>query len=198
MARIPYADPDAYAGPVRDAMEVLPPLNVFRMLAHAETAFPPYLRMASAILTELQLDPGLRELAILQVAKQSEAEYEWIQHVALARHAGIGDEQIEAIRSGEFETAECLGPTQRAVLAFTAAVLADPRLPDATFDRVRDVLGSREIVELLLTIGSYLMLAQLMTTLEIELDPAASEQLAPAPPSDTGSTSRRSRPPSGR
>lgn len=187
MARIPYADPDAYAGAVRDAMEMLPPLNVFRMLAHAETAFPPYLRMASAILTELELDPGLRELAILQVAKQSEAEYEWIQHVALARHAGLEDEQIEAVRTGEFEAAECLSSTQRALLAFTAAVVADPRTPDATFDRVRDVLNSREIVELLLTIGSYLMLARLMTTLEIELDPAASEQLTPGPRSDTAS-----------
>lgn len=36
------------------------------------------------------------------------------------------------------------------------------------------MLDSREIVELLLTIGSYLMLARLMTTLEIELDAPAS------------------------
>jgi 4-carboxymuconolactone decarboxylase len=170
MARLPYVDPATAPPPVREALEALPPLNIFRTLAHAETAFRPYLRFGGAILGELELDPKLRELAILQVAKLSEAEYEWVQHVAIGRHAGLTDEQIAAVERGDHEAA-CFDDAQRAVLAVTADVVRGPRVSDEAFAELANRLSPREIVELLLTAGSYLMLARVMTVLEIETDP---------------------------
>ena len=177
MTRLPYLDPADASDPVQQAMATLPPLNIFRMLAHAETAFIPYLRFGATILGELQLDPGLRELAILQVAKQSEADYEWVQHVAIGRYAGLTDEQITAVQAGDIENPASLTDTERAVLAFTAEVVRGPRVSERAFAAVSQRLSAREIVELLLTIGNYLMLARLMTTLEIETDPAAGNQV---------------------
>ena len=171
MARLPYVDPAEAPPAVRDALERLPPLNIFRTLAHAESAFRPYLRFGAAILGELELDPKLRELAILQVARISEAEYEWVQHVAIGRHVGVTDEQIEAIEASTHTTAECFDETERAVLAFTAEVVRGPHLADETYAAVAERLSPREIVELLLTAGSYLMLARVMTVLEIDVDP---------------------------
>jgi hypothetical protein len=49
-------------------------------MAHAQTAFRPWLRFAGALLADLGLDPALRELAILRVG-QLAAQYEWVQHV---------------------------------------------------------------------------------------------------------------------
>src|SRR5207253_6263125 len=68
VARLPYPDRDSAPEPVREALAGLPPLNIFRMLAHAESALRPFLRFGGAILGRLELDPKLRELAILQVA----------------------------------------------------------------------------------------------------------------------------------
>ena len=96
MARLPYPDPDDAPDRVREALAGLPPLNIFRMLSHAETAFRPFLRFGGAILGELQLDSKLRELAILQVAAQAAARYEWVQHATIARALGVGDGQIAA------------------------------------------------------------------------------------------------------
>jgi 4-carboxymuconolactone decarboxylase len=172
MARLPYPDPDQAPDRVREALAAVPPLNIFRMLAHAETAFRPFLRFGGAILGELQLDPRLRELAILQVAAQSGADYEWVQHAAIALAVGVTEEQIEAVRGGAIEQARSLSEIERAVLRFTAEVIANPRVSDETFAAVRRGLSSREIVELLLTVGEYLMLARVMTTLELELDDA--------------------------
>ena len=177
MARIPYPDPGQAPESVREALAGLPPLNIFRMLAHAETAFRPFLRFGGAVLTELELDPRLRELAILQVAARAGAEYEWIQHVAIARHVGVTDEQIGAVERGEIATAPSLNELERAVLQFTIEVVDGTRVSDATFAAVSDGLGHREIVELLLTVGEYLMLARVMTTLELELDDAAGGRL---------------------
>jgi 4-carboxymuconolactone decarboxylase len=171
VARIPY--PDAAGSPpeVREALARLPSLNIFRMLSHAETAVRPFLRFGGAILGALQLDPKLRELAILAVARDAQARYEWVQHAEIGRLVGLRDDQIAALERGE--TANAFDEIERAVLAFTSAVLAGPTVDDATFDALARLLSPREIVELLLTIGDYLMLARVMTVLELEVDEAA-------------------------
>ena len=74
MARLPYADPDRVSEPIREALAVVPPLNVFRMTANAETAFRPWLAFGGALLSSLELDARLRELVILHVARLSGAE----------------------------------------------------------------------------------------------------------------------------
>jgi 4-carboxymuconolactone decarboxylase len=171
--RIPYVDPEEAPEKIREVFERVPPLNIFRLLAHAQTAFRPFMRFGGSVLTRLELDPVLRELAILQVARQAEAEYEWVQHVAIGRSVGVADGQIAAIEEGDLES-DALGPDQRAVLEFTRAVVHGPRVPDELFARLRGHLSEREVVELLLTIGDYWMLARVMTVLEIDVDPPAS------------------------
>jgi 4-carboxymuconolactone decarboxylase len=69
MARIEPIDPATAPDDVREALDNLPPLNIFRTLAHAETAFRPFLRFGGAVLGQMSLDPVVRELAILTVAK---------------------------------------------------------------------------------------------------------------------------------
>src|SRR4051795_9298803 len=108
MPRIKPIDPAAVPEDVREALENLPPLNIFRTLAHAETAFRPFLRFGGAVLGRMQLDPIVRELAILTVAHEAEAEYEWIQHVAIAKAVGATDAQIDAIAD---PTADPANPT---------------------------------------------------------------------------------------
>ncbi len=176
MARIPYVDPEQSSERVQRALTNLPPMNIFRMLALADSAFVPYLRFGQAILTEMDLDPALRELAILLTAKRTEARYEWIQHEVIAQHAGATDAQIAAIDRDEL-TAEALGADARAVLAFTDQLIAQPRPDDECFAAVAATLPPRQIVELMLAVGSYQMLAHAMTALDIDLDEAMGDQV---------------------
>ena len=57
MARLPYADPQAASPAVREALTALPPLNIFRMLAHADSAFVPYLRFGGVLLGGTRAQP---------------------------------------------------------------------------------------------------------------------------------------------
>jgi 4-carboxymuconolactone decarboxylase len=171
VARLPYVDPEEASPRVRKALEALPPLNIFRMLAHAESAFVPYLRFGGALLAQLELDPGLRELAILLVAARTGAQYEWVQHVGIAEAVGVADEQIAAVRRGELEAA-CFDADARVMLRFASEVLDRPRAEEETFAALSERFPPRQIVELLLVIGSYQMLAHAMTTLDIDIDPA--------------------------
>src|SRR5918998_5862036 len=132
VARLPYVDPEHAPERVRDAFERLPPLKIFRLVAHAETCFRPFLRLGAAILTEQQLDAKLRELAILNVARLTPAEYEWVQHVAIARAVGVSEEQVEALERGDAEAA-AFSEDEKLVLRFTEQVVRDAKPDDATF-----------------------------------------------------------------
>jgi alkylhydroperoxidase family enzyme len=169
MARLPYPDPDEQPEKVREALDRLPSLNIFRMLSHAETAFRPYLRFGGALLADLQLDPLVRELAILRTAQVIGAEYEWVQHVPIARAVGMTDAQLLALEL-EDDGSAAFDERQSAVLRFTAAAIRQPRPADELLEEVRARLADREIVELLLVVGSYTMLGRLMTVLELDLD----------------------------
>jgi alkylhydroperoxidase family enzyme len=181
VARLPYVDPADAPEPVRDALGRVPPLNIFRMMANAETAFRPWLRWGAALLGELQLDPLLRELAILRVARLTpHAEYEWVQHVPLAMAVGASDQQVAALERGEVE-GDCFSGDEQLVLRFTTEVLRDAQASDATLEELGAVLSPREIVELLMVIGQYMMVARVMATTRMEIDePAGPEALSAA------------------
>jgi alkylhydroperoxidase family enzyme len=174
MARIDPLDPAAASEPVRTALESLPPLNIFGTLAHAQTAFRPLLRFGGAVLNEMELDAAVRELAILAVAKEAEAEYEWTQHVAIAKAVGVTDEQIQAVAEGHRD-ASAFDARQQVAVELAAAVVQGPRVSDELYARVAAQFSERQIVELLIAIGAYLMFARLMTTLEMDLDEPAGD-----------------------
>jgi alkylhydroperoxidase family enzyme len=172
MARIPYFDPAGASPEVLEQLEQLPHLkdaNILRMVAQADSIFVYYLGFAGRLITQLELDMKLRELAILLVGKRTEADYEWVQHAAIARAIGIPQEQIDAVEADEL-TADCLDADAQVVLAFTAAVLERPKVDEDTFAAVREILTPREIVELMLVIGHYFMLARIITALEVDPD----------------------------
>jgi alkylhydroperoxidase family enzyme len=169
MARLPYVDPEQAPPEVRRALEAMPDLNIFRLLANAQTVYRPLLRTASELLTTAELDDRLRELAILQVAHLSCAEYEWIQHVAIGKTVGVTDAQVAALQ-GDDPRAECFDETDRLVLEFTTEVVHNVAPSDDTFNRAAAAFSPREIVELILSIGMYMTLARVMETAQIDLD----------------------------
>jgi alkylhydroperoxidase/carboxymuconolactone decarboxylase family protein YurZ len=129
MARLPYVDPERASQPVREALQALPvPLKIFGMMAHAESSFRPLLRLGASILAGQQLDAKLRELAVLQAARLTPGEYEWIQHVPIARATGATEAQIEALERGDYD-AECFDEEERLVLHFGADTLQGARVP---------------------------------------------------------------------
>src|SRR3954447_18206232 len=104
------------------------------MLANADSAFAHWLRWGASLLGELELNPLLRELAILRVARLTpHAEYEWVQHVPIGKAVGATDEHVTALESDEPE-AECFTADQRTVLRFTTEVLRDARPSDESFE----------------------------------------------------------------
>jgi len=187
MARLPYLDPADAQPEVAKVLDRVPPLGIFRMVANAQGAFPGFMRFGAAILDGREFDDLLRELAILRVARlTSGAEYEWVQHVAIATFAGAREDQIAAIDRGDVE-ADCFSAEERLVLRFTTQVVHDATADDETFAAMAARFTPREIVHLVLTIGQYMMIARVMAVSQIDLDVAAGAEAL-------GATRREPRP----
>jgi alkylhydroperoxidase family enzyme len=180
MARLPYVDPASAPEAVRTILERLPiQLNIFRMVAHAETSFRPFLMLGTSILAQQQLSPKLRELAILRVAALSAARYEWTQHVPIAEATGATKAQVAALEGNDID-AECFDPLERLVLRFTTEVVQDVRASEPTFGALAARLSPREVVELILTVGYYMLVARLLESTDVDMDPPAGARMVDA------------------
>jgi 4-carboxymuconolactone decarboxylase len=178
MALIPYVDPKSTPREVRELLDVLPDLHVFRMVGQAPTLFGPWLALGGAILATLELDPLLRELAILQVARTMGCEYERLQHGAIAAGVGATSEQVTLLATtSESRDQDAMhrafSPDQRAVLSFTDQVAGPGRASEAEVAAIRACLSDRCVVELLLVIGHYSGIALLAETVRLDLDEPA-------------------------
>ncbi len=106
MPRIPYYDVENATGKHAEFLGKLKPhLNIMRMLANSEAGLKGFVRMGNALLHRCELDPALRELAILRVGRLSRAAYEVFQHERIAREAGVAEEKIAALRDATIEAA---------------------------------------------------------------------------------------------
>lgn len=169
MARLPYVDPAEAPPAVRDALENTPPLNVFKMAAHASTAFRPFLRYGGTLLARLELDPVLRELAILRVAACAGCDYERVQHEPIAAGVGATPEQIARATEPGAGAAGAEG----LVYDLVEGSFRENRATPATTDALIEEIGGQGLIELLLVVGQYHGLAVLMNTVEIDLDEEA-------------------------
>ena len=171
MARIPYPNPEDLPEKVRVAAEKLPPLNIMKMFLNAPTNAIPLLAFGQSILTKQELDAHLRELAILRVAHLTGANYEWTQHVPLAKETGVTDAQVAALPQGA--DSDAFNELEKRVIRFTDEVTQDVKASAETFAALEKDLGPRQMVELALAIGFYGMVARVMESFEVELESTA-------------------------
>jgi len=172
VARIPYFDlaqaPQAY----RDLLGDRPPLNLYRMLPHAGPAAIGFLKLGGALLRGGELDPRLREIAILRVGMLSGASYEVHQHRRVARRAGLADEKIAALveRGGDRAVFD---EQERFVLDFTDQLVREVKAPDEMFREAQRRFAPRPLAELVLTIGFYMMVSRFLENFEVDIEPVA-------------------------
>jgi alkylhydroperoxidase family enzyme len=169
MPRIPYFDMEQATPEYRDMLKGRYNLNLYRMLPHATTIAPGFLRMGGAILRESAIDPQLREIAILRVGFLSKASYEVHQHKRVARKVGLSDAKIAALENDP--QSAVFSPLEKLVIRYTDEVVANVKASDALFDELLAQLDHRRMAELTLTIGFYMAVSRFLENFEVEIEP---------------------------
>jgi len=177
MPLIPYADMSQAPEDVREAFDKLPrKLNIFRMWSNAYTCFRPGMRFGGAILSKQKLNPALRELVILLVARIEGGTYEWVQHVPIALGVGCHKDQIAALETAKLDAA-CFDAKEKALLRLASEVIKDVKASEEAVTQASKHFSPQEIVEIILTCGFYMTMARLTETTRVEVDAPAGMEL---------------------
>jgi alkylhydroperoxidase family enzyme len=173
MARVAILEKEAVSDELRELFQNMESkgqtvLNLFKVMANSPEVGRAFLRLGNRILFKSRLNPRLRELAILRVGDLAKANYEFTQHVPIARRTGVTAAQIEALPG--WKGASLFNDQERAVLQYTDEMAEKIRVNDDTFAKVKAFLSDQEIVELTTTIGYYGMVSRILETLQVELE----------------------------
>lgn len=178
MARIPYFDPAEAQGRAKAQYAKLPPLNIFRMMGHSGEMLDGFVRLGGQILNFADLDPVLREIAIIRAGVLCGSSYEVHQHKRIGRGIGMSAELLAAIDEGP--QAAAFDDIQRLVMLFTDDVVKNVRASDATFDPLNKILPYKQMQELVITIGYYMMVSRFLETFDVDIEdgsPVSDDQL---------------------
>lgn len=116
-----------------------------------------------------QVDPVLRELGQTRAGWLRGSQFVYSQHCKSCRALGMSEERIAAI--AHWQVADCFSPVERAVLAYTDALVGDGgRVPDGVFDELRRHLNDEQILEFTYITAMYDMHAVISRALRLEYD----------------------------
>ncbi len=144
------------------------PPNLYRALGNHAPLAAAWTEFARAIRYESRTPRELRELVILRGAQLMRSEYEWAQHLKMARKAGVREAQIAALagwrESGEFDARE-----KAALLLAEAVTRGD--VSDQAYAAVSKHFDHATYVELALTAAFYAMVGRMLDAMRIQLEP---------------------------
>jgi alkylhydroperoxidase family enzyme len=106
-----------------------------------------------------------RELAVLRVAWLAGAAFEWSEHVDIGKKFGVTEEEIDRIKDGS--SASGWSEHEAAVLRAVEECLADACISDETWDTLAKTYDEKQLLELPMLIGSYLMTAFQQNSLRV-------------------------------
>jgi 4-carboxymuconolactone decarboxylase len=144
-------------------------------MAHGMVELFEYYRFKS------KLPIRLKEFAILILAREWTAQFEWFAHRPAAENAGLADAVIEDLRLGKRPVA--MQEDETVTYDFAIALIREHEVSDPVFAKARDLLGDEQLVDLITLIGEYMKVALLLNVGRVGV-PEGNE--LPLPPLATG------------
>jgi alkylhydroperoxidase family enzyme len=146
-----------------------PLLNIFRTFLRAPAAFSAFLAYGGYILSKRNaLPPRERELVILRTGFLCACGYEWAQHLAIGKHAGLSDEEIVRIKSGP--NAAGWSPADQTLLQACDQLVNDKFIATPIWTALRAHFSERQCMDLILTVGQYTQVSMFLNALGVQLD----------------------------
>ncbi|GAB3676159.1 carboxymuconolactone decarboxylase family protein [Actinocorallia lasiicapitis] len=164
--RIAPATPEELAPGPAGVVSAIGPLNIFTTLGRHPELFDSWIRLGGYLLASKTLCPRIRELIILRVAHVTGCDYERIQHEPIALGSGVVEHELAALREPLDE--HDWDPGERPVLAAVDELHAGSTVSDATWARLAAVYDEKGLIEVIMLIGHYVMVAYALNALKVQ------------------------------
>jgi alkylhydroperoxidase family enzyme len=143
-------------------------MNLHRTLAHSPDMLGRWLPWAVEVLQYNSLPERDREIVILRVAVRWNSDYEWGQHAGLAVSIGMTEADLEAVARGP--GAPSWSEVDAALLTATDSILDRCPIGDKEWVVLAEHYSPKQLVDLLMTIGEFSLVAMMLTSLRIPLE----------------------------
>ncbi len=153
---------------IRKTLASLPPANIFRMMANAQSSLQGFIQLAASILLQSEFDARKREIAILRIAQVTRSTYEWEQHLHIARRAGVTQQEIDLI--GVDGPVQGLDEESLLLCRVAEEISRDVRLSDEALGAILARYGNRQATELILCCSYFNMVSRFLESTRVELD----------------------------
>lgn len=184
MARVDPLPPTQWPAEMRDALAAMNPpvrrhpplptegrpkgLNVLGALAYHPELAHAFFTFNGHLLSATSLTPRQRELLILRTAVLRQSEYEWAQHVVIAGDVGISRAEVAQIAWGP--DSALWSAADAALLRSADELVADGVIGDETWATLGEHLDTRQILDVIFTVGAYETLGWMLRSFGVELD----------------------------
>lgn len=167
MQRVPMAQ---FEPALKKRLEELwgTPPNLYRGLANHPRLVEAWTEFSKTLRYDTRTPRALRELVILRGAQLMKSEYEWAQHLKMARQAGVTEAQIAAL--GNWRGSQSFSGKEKAALGLAEAV-TQGRVSDEVHAEAMKHFDHHDYVELSLVAAFYAMVARMLDAMGIELEP---------------------------
>lgn len=144
------------------------PRNIFLTLQRSPRLFWPWVLFASRLMPYGKIDALDRERVILRVAWLCRSQYEWGQHVEIGGKLGLPAAELPWIAEGP--AAPGWDAQRRTLLTAVDEFHAERFVSETTWKALRELHPEDEMLELLMLIGHYEMLAGVLNSAGVELE----------------------------
>ena len=173
----PRIDPLKQSEWTDDVKELLAPmektngrvLNIFATLAQYPKLAKRWLVFGNHVLFKSTLPARERELVILRIGYLCKCDYEWGQHVVIGKQSGLSDADIKRIADGP--DAKGLKPFDSLLLLATDELFTDAFIGDATWKGLAERYNTRQLMDLVFTVGQYMTVSMALNSFGVQLDP---------------------------
>jgi alkylhydroperoxidase family enzyme len=142
--------------------------NIFATLVRAPGLFRRWLPFGGKLLAG-KLGAREREIAVLRAGWRCRSVYEWGQHVAIGRLAGLDDDDFRRIQAGP--DAAGWSALDAAILRAVDELHDDACVSDATWATLAGHYDEAQLIELVMLIGHYHLVSFALNSLGVQREP---------------------------
>lgn len=148
--------------------------QVFPVIHLNPRLFWGWLFFASRLMPWGRLPATVREKAILRVAWRCRSRYEWGQHVEIALRVGVRDQDIVTVTRAAEDIADA---DDRLLMRACDQLCADKLIDDTTWQALAERYSRRDLIELVMLVGHYEMVAGVLINAGIDVEPPVERKL---------------------
>jgi len=165
-SRVPLAD---FEPALKKRLEELwgTPPNLYRCLGNHPKLVAAWTEFSKMLRYDTRTPRALRELVILRGAQLMRSEYEWAQHVGMARKAGVREGQIAEL--SRWRTSSQFDNREKAAIALGEAV-TQGRVPDDVYAEAHRHFDEHDYVELATVAAFYAMVGRMLDAMGVQLE----------------------------